>query len=186
MISTGDLRKGLTIVLDNELLRIVEYNHVKQGRGSAFVRLGLRNVRTGTTTTKTFQAGEKFTPARLETRSVQFLYRDGDDFYFMDNETYEQPVVNSSIIGNAENYLVENQTVDLLTYENEVLDIELPPNVVLQVAETEPGFKGDTASGGGKPAIMSTGLRVNVPFFVNIDDQLRIDTRSGEYIERVT
>lgn len=184
MVSTGDLRKGLTIILDSELMRIMEYNHVKQGRGTAFVRLTLRNVRTGATTTKTVMAGEKFPVAELETKKVQYLYREGDHFYFMDTATYEQPIVGAAIIGDAESYLKENAEVDLLTYEDEVLDIALPPNVVLRVAETEPGFKGDTASGGGKPAILETGLRVMVPFFIETDDELRIDTRTGTYIER--
>jgi elongation factor P len=184
MISTGELRKGLTIIFDGELMRIVEYNHVKQGRGTAFVRLTLRNVRTGSTTIKTVMAGEKFSVAQLETKKVQYLYREDDNFYFMDTETYEQPVVNATVIGDAASYLKENEAVDLLTYQDEVLDIELPPNVVLRVAETEPGFKGDTASGGGKPAIMETGLRVMVPFFVSAGDDLKVDTRTGTYIER--
>jgi len=184
MISTGELRKGLTIIFDGELMRIVEYNHVKQGRGTAFVRLTLRNVRTGSTTIKTVMAGEKFPVAQLETKKVQYLYREDDNFYFMDTETYEQPIVNATIIGDAASYLKENEAVDLLTYQDEVLDIELPPNVVLRVAETEPGFKGDTASGGGKPAIMETGLRVMVPFFVSTGDELKVDTRTGTYIER--
>jgi elongation factor P len=184
MISTGELRKGLTIIFDDELMRIVEYNHVKQGRGTAFVRLTLRNVRTGSTTIKTVMAGEKFPVAQLETKKVQYLYREDDNFYFMDTETYEQPVVNATVIGDAASYLKENEAVDLLTYQDEVLDIALPPNVVLRVAETEPGFKGDTASGGGKPAIMETGLRVMVPFFVSAGDDLKVDTRTGTYIER--
>ena len=184
MVSTGELRKGQTIILDGELMRIVEYNHVKQGRGTAFVRLIMRNVRSGATTTRTFMAGEKFQEAQLETKKVQYLYREGDNFYFMDTATYEQPVVSAAIIGDSASYLKENQEVDLLTYQDEVLDIALPPNVVLRVAETEPGFKGDTASGGGKPAIMETGLRVMVPFFIGEGDELRIDTRTGTYIER--
>lgn len=184
MVSTGELRKGLTIIFDNELMRIVEYNHVKQGRGTAFVRLTLRNVRTGATVVKTVMAGEKFQVAQLETKKVQYLYREDDNFFFMDTATYEQPVVGVGVIGDAASYLVENEEVDLLTYEDEVLDIALPPNVVLRVTETEPGFRGDTASGGGKPAIMETGLRVMVPFFVNAGDELRVDTRTGEYIER--
>jgi elongation factor P len=184
MVSTGELRKGLTIIYDGELMRINEFQHVKQGRGSAYVRLTLRNVRTGATVNTTVQAGEKFTVAQLEKKTVQYLYRDGDDFYFMDTATYEQPIVNAAIIGAAAGYLIENAEVDLLTYQDEVLDIALPPNVVLRVAETEPGYKGDTASGGGKPAIMETGLRVMVPIFVSVDDLLRVDTRTGTYIER--
>jgi elongation factor P len=184
MISTGELRKGLTILYSGDLMRIVEFQHVKQGRGSAYVRLTLRNVRSGATVNTTVQAGEKFPVAQLEKKTVQFLYRDGDNFYFMDTATYEQPIVGAGIIGDAANYLKENAEIDLLTYQDEVLDIAMPPNVVLRVAETEPGFKGDTASGGGKPAIMETGLRVMVPLFVSIDDELRIDTRTGTYIER--
>jgi elongation factor P len=184
MISTGELRKGLTMIYGGDLMRIVEFQHVKQGRGSAYVRLTLRNVRTGATVNTTVQAGEKFPLAQLEKKTVQFLYRDGDNFYFMDTATYEQPIVGAGIIGDAASYLKENAEVDLLTYQDEVLDIAMPPNVVLRVAETEPGFKGDTASGGGKPAIMETGLRVMVPLFVSIDDELRIDTRTGTYIER--
>ena len=184
MISTGELRKGLTIIYGGDLMRIVEFQHVKQGRGSAYVRLTLRNVRSGATVNTTVQAGEKFPLAQLEKKTVQFLYRDGDNFYFMDTATYEQPIVGAEIIGDAASYLKENAEIDLLTYQDEVLDIAMPPNVVLRVAETEPGFKGDTASGGGKPAIMETGLRVMVPLFVSIDDELRIDTRTGTYIER--
>ncbi|GIV97904.1 MAG: elongation factor P [Herpetosiphonaceae bacterium] len=185
MVSTGDLRKGLTIVLDGELMKIVEYNHVKQGRGTAFVRLTLRNLRTGATTTRTFMAGEKFETARTETKHVQFLYRDGDDFHFMDMETYEQPVVRVDVLGDAVNYLKENQELDLLTYQDEVIDVSLPTAVELQVVDTEPGYKGDTASGGGKPATLETGLVITVPFFVSTGDTVRVDTRTGEYIERV-
>lgn len=185
MISTGELRKGLTIILEGELMRIVDFQHVKQGRGSAYVRLSLRNVRSGATVNTTVQAGEKFPVAELEKKTVQYLYREGDNFHFMDTSTYEQPVVGLDIIGDAVSYLKENAEIDLLTYQDEVLDVALPPNVVLRVVETEPAFKGDTASGGGKPAIMETGLRVMVPFFISTDEELRIDTRTGTYIERV-
>ena len=184
MVSTGELRKGLTLIYGGDLMRIVEFQHVKHGRGSAYVRLTLRNVRSGATVNTTVQAGEKFPLAQLEKKTVQFLYREGDNFYFMDTATYEQPAVGTAIVGDAASYLMENEEVDLLTYQDEVLDIAMPPNVVLRVAETEPGFKGDTASGGGKPAIMETGLRVMVPLFVSIDDELRIDTRTATYIER--
>ena len=184
MISTGELKKGLTIIYDGELMRIAEFQHVKQGRGSAYVRLTLRNVRSGATVTTTVQAGEKFPVAQLEKKTVQFLYREDDTFYFMDTATYEQPAVGADIVGDAASYLKENEEIDLLTYEGEVLDLALPPNVVLRVAQTEPGYKGDTASGGGKPAIMETGLRVMVPLFVSEGDELRVDTRTGTYIER--
>jgi elongation factor P len=184
MISTGELKKGLTILYDGALMRIVDFQHVKQGRGSAYVRLTLRNVRTGATVNTTVQAGEKFDVAELERKTVQFLYREDDTFYFMDTATYEQPAVGIGIVGDAASYLKENEEVDLLTYDDEVLDVELAPNVVLRVAQTDPGYKGDTASGASKPAIMETGLRVIVPLFVNEGDDLRIDTRTGTYIER--
>jgi elongation factor P len=184
MISTGELKKGLTIIYGGDLMRIVDYQHVKQGRGSAYVRLTLRNVRSGATVNTTVQAGEKFPVAQLEKKTVQFLYREDDTFYFMDTATYEQPAVGLAIIGDAASYLKENEEVDLLTYEGEVLDVALPPNVVLRVAQTEPGYKGDTASGAVKPAIMETGLRVIVPLFVSEGDELRVDTRTGTYIER--
>lgn len=185
MISTSDLKKGLVIEMDGDLLRIADFQHVKQGRGSAYVRLTLRNVRSGATMVKTVQAGERFVDVSLDNRKVQFLYREDDDFYFMDNETFEQPVVKSAVIGDAADYIREDDTVTLLQYEGEVLDISLPPNVVLKVRETEPGYKGDTSSGGLKPAIMETGLRVMVPLFITIDEELRIDTRTGAYVERV-
>jgi elongation factor P len=184
MISTGELKKGLTIIHDNELMRIADFQHVKQGRGSAYVRLTLRNVRTGATVNTTVQAGEKFPVAELEKKTVQYLYREDNTFYFMDTETYEQPAVGLDIVGDAASYLKENEEVDLLTYEGEVLDVALPPNVVLSVVQTEPGYKGDTASGAVKPAIMETGLRVMVPLFVGEGDNLRVDTRTGTYIER--
>ena len=184
MISTGELKKGLTILYDGALMRIVDFQHVKQGRGSAYVRLTLRNVRTGATVNTTVQAGEKFDVAELERETVQFLYREDDTFYFMDTATYEQPAVGVAIVGDAASYLKENAEVDLLTYDDEVLDVALAPNVVLRVAQTDPGYKGDTASGASKPAIMETGLRVIVPLFINEGDDLRIDTRTGTYIER--
>ena len=184
MISTGELKKGLTIIYDGELMRIADFQHVKQGRGSAYVRMTLRNVRSGATVNTTVQAGEKFPVAQLEKKTVQFLYREDDTFYFMDTTTYEQPAVGAAIVADAASYLIENEEVDLLTYQGEVLDLALPPNVVLRVAQTEPGYKGDTASGAVKPAIMETGLRVMVPLFVGEGDNLRIDTRSGTYIER--
>ncbi|MBK9714269.1 MAG: elongation factor P [Kouleothrix sp.] len=184
MISTGELKKGLTIIHDGELMRIVDYQHVKQGRGSAYVRMTLRNVRSGATVNTTVQAGEKFPVAELEKKTVQFLYREDDTFYFMDTATYDQPAVGLDVVGSAASYLKENEQVDLLTYEGEVLDLALPPNVVLRVEQTEPGYKGDTASGAVKPAIMETGLRVIVPLFIEQGDELRIDTRTGGYIER--
>lgn len=184
MVDTGSMRKGITIVIDGELLKIMEYNHVKQGRGSAYVRLTLRNVRTGATTVRTVQAGERFEQARLESKKVQFLYRDGEDFYFMDQETFEQPVVSGAVIGDAAKFMKEGLDLELLVYGDEVLDVSLPPAVELVITDTEPNYKGDTTSG-GKPATLETGAVTTVPFFVERGTKIRVDTRSGEYLERV-
>ena len=184
MVDTGSMRKGITIIMDGELYKIIEYNHVKQGRGTAFVRLTLRNVRTGATTVKTVMAGERFEQARLETKKVTFLYRDGDDFHFMDQETYDQPMVSIDVVGDAAKYLSEGQELELLSYETEVLDVALPPAVELTIADTEPNFRGDTSSG-GKPATLETGAVTTVPFFVSQGDKVRVDTRTGEYLGRV-
>ncbi len=184
MVDTGSMRKGITIIMDGELYKIMEYNHVKQGRGTAFVRLTLRNVRTGATTVKTVMAGERFEQARLETKKVTFLYRDGDDFHFMDQETYDQPMVSIDVVGDAAKYLSEGQELELLSYETEVLDVALPPAVELTIADTEPNFRGDTSSG-GKPATLETGAVTTVPFFVSQGDKVRVDTRTGEYLGRV-
>ena len=184
MIDTGSMRKGITIIIDGELFKIVEYNHVKQGRGTAFVRLTLRNVRTGATTVRTVMAGERFEQARLDNRKVTFLYRDGDQFYFMDQETFDQPVVGEDAVGDAVKYLTEGQELELLFYGNEVLDVALPSAVELTVTETEPNFRGDTSSG-GKPATLETGAVTTVPFFVNRGEKIRVDTRTGAYLERV-
>ncbi len=184
MVDTGTMRKGITIIMDGELYKIMEYNHVKQGRGTAFVRLTLRNVRTGSTIVKTVMAGERFEQARLENRKVTFLYRDGDQFYFMDQETYDQPAVGEEVIGDAARYLKEGQELELLFYGNEVLDVALPTAVELTITQTDPNYKGDTSTG-GKPATLETGVVTTVPFFVNRGDRIRVDTRTGQYIERV-
>lgn len=186
MIDTGDLRKGLTIDLDGRLVKVLDYAHNKQGRGSAQVRMTLRDLRTGALTQHTVQAGAKFTPVRLERQHVQYLYPEGDHRYFMDTESFDQIVLNASTVGEAGRFIRENDVVDLLTYNGEPIDIELPPAVVLGVTDTDPGLKGDTASGATKPATLETGLVVNVPLFINIGDTLKVDTRSGEYIERVS
>ena len=183
MVDTGSMRKGITIIMDGELYKIMEYNHVKQGRGTAFVRLTLRNVRTGSITVKTAMAGERFEQARLENRKVTFLYRDGDQFYFMDQETYDQPVVGEDVVGDAARYLKEGQELELLFYGNEVLDVALPTAVELTITQTEPNYRGDTSTG-GKPATLETGAVTTVPFFVNPGEKIRVDTRTGAYIER--
>jgi elongation factor P len=185
MVDTGSMRKGMTIIMDGDLYRIIDYQHVKMGRGSAYVRLTLRNIRTGSTTVKTVMAGERFEQARLETKKVQFLYRDGDQFYFMDQETFEQPVVSADVIGDAAKYMKEGLELELLFYGDEALDASLPSAVELMVTDTEPNYKGDTTSG-GKPATLETGAVTQVPFFVNRGEMIRIDTRTGEYIERVS
>ena len=186
MIDTGDLRKGLTLDLDGRLVKVVDFAHNKQGRGSAQVRMTLRDLRTGSLTQHTVQAGTKFSPVRLERQHVQYLYPDGDHRYFMDTESFEQIVLDANTVGDNGRFIRENDIVDLLTYNNEPIDIELPPAVVLQVTDTDPGLKGDTASGATKPATLETGLVVNVPLFINIGDNVKVDTRTGEYIERVS
>ncbi|HEY0734547.1 MAG TPA: elongation factor P [Herpetosiphonaceae bacterium] len=185
MVDTGSMKKGITIILDGELYKILEHEHNKQGRGTANVRLTLRNVRTGSTIIKTVMAGERFEQARLENKKVQYLYRDGDDFYFMDQETFEQPMVNADIIGDAVKYMKEGLDMELLTYGDEVLDVSLPTSVTLTITDTEPNYRGDTTSG-GKPATLETGAVTSVPFFINRGETIRVDTRTGEYIERVS
>ena len=185
VVDTGGLRKGLTIEMDNELVRIMEYQHIKQGRGSAFVRVTMKNLRTGSTTERTFQAGSKFSVARLERQTIQFQYQEGDDYYFMDTESFEQFPLTKEILGNVVFYLRENETIDLLTYQEKPIDVEIPVNAILKIVETDPGLRGDTASGGTKPARLETGLTVNVPLFLNEGDRVKIDTRTNQYIERV-
>jgi elongation factor P len=186
MIDTGDLRKGTTLELDGRLVKVVDFSHNKQGRGSAQVRMTLRDLRTGSLTQHSVQAGTKFPQVRLERQHVQYLYADNDHRYFMDTETFDQIVLDAATIGDARQFIRENDVVDLLTYNGEPIDIELPPAVMLTVAATDPGLKGDTASGATKPATLETGLVVSVPLFINIGDTLKVDTRSGEYIERVS
>jgi elongation factor P len=186
VIDTGELRKGMNLDYEGRLVKVIDFAHNKQGRGSAQVRLTLRDIRTGTTTQQSVQAGTKFQTARLERQHVQYLYGDGEQYHFMDTESFEQFALNESAVSEAIKYLKENDVVDLLTYSGEPIDIELPISVTLEVAETDPGLKGDTASGGTKPATMETGVVVSVPLFINIGDRLRIDTRTGEYIERAS
>lgn len=185
MIDTGGLRKGLTMEYDGRLVKVLEFSHNKQGRGSAQVRMTLRDLRTGSTTQHSVQAGARFQPVRLERQHVQFLYQEGEHYNFMDTETFEQIMLDEATVGDLKLYIKENDSLDLLTYNSEPIDIELPTSVTLRVDYTEPGFKGDTATGGNKPATMETGLVVNVPLFISTGDMLKIDTRTGEYIERV-
>jgi len=186
MISTGDLKKGITIELEGNLYTIVDWQHIKMGRGSAQVRLKLRDIRGGHTIERTFQAGEKFARARLDRRPVQFLYSDGDLYYFMDSETFEQSVLNAAPLGDALNYLKEGMSLEILSYEGEPISVELPNSVELKVVETGPAFKGDTATAGNKPAKLETDIIIQVPLFVSTGDIVRVDTRTGEYLERVS
>ena len=168
------------------MVKVVEFAHNKQGRSSAQVKLTLRDLRSGSTTTTTVQSGYKFTPVRLERQHVQFLYGEGDQYHFMDTDTFEQFALDVSTVGEVTKYIKENDVVDLLTWDGEPIDIELPTSVNLTVAQTDPGLKGDTASGATKPATLETGLVVSVPLFINIGDVLKVDTRSGSYLERVS
>jgi elongation factor P len=184
MIDTGDLRKGLTIELDGALYSVIDWEHNKTGRGGAKVRLKLRDVRAGHIIEHTYDAGAKFTRARVERQPAQFLYAEGDLYTFMNTETYDQIAINKDRMGDVTLYLKENDDCQVLTYGDEAISVELPAAVVLTVAETDPWVKGDTAQGGTKPARLETGLTVNVPLFVNTGDKVKVDTRSGEYLER--
>lgn len=185
MIDTGDIRKGITLDIDGKLVKVMDFSHNKQARGSANIRMSLKDLRTGANTQMTAMAGTKFTSVRLERQHVQFLYVDGDHYNFMDTDSFDQIMLDRKTVEEAAPYMKENDVIDLLTYDGEPIDVELPTSVVLQVVQTDPGFKGDTATGGNKPAVMETGLTVNVPLFVSEGDNLKIDTRNGEYIERV-
>ncbi len=185
MISTGELRKGVAIELDGDLWQILDYHHIKMGRGSAQVRIKLRNVKKGSTVEKSFQAGDKWPRAQIDRRPVQFLYRDGDDFHFMETESYEQFHLTADQLDDAALYLKDGMMLDRTSYQGETIGVELPVTVDLLVAETEPGFAGDTQTGARKPARTETGLVVQVPLFVNEGDTLRIDTRTGEYQTRL-
>ncbi len=185
MVSTGDLRKGIVIELDGELWQILDYHHIKMGRGSAQVRIKLKNVKRGQTVERSFQAGDKWPRAHLDRRPVQFLYRDGDDFHFMETETFDQFTLTAEQLGDAVPYLMDGMVLDRTSYEGETIGVELPITVDMVVAETEPGFAGDTATGARKPATTGTGLTVQVPLFVNEGDTIRIDTRTGDYLTRV-
>lgn len=185
MIETGDIKKGMTVEIDGSLFKILMLKHIKIARGSAQVRMKLRNVTEGHTIERTFQAGERFAIARLERHETQYLYRDGDLFYFMFTDTFEQTPVSSELVEDVMGYMLEGMTLDLILHGEVPIGVELPTTVDLRVTQTEPGFKGDTAQGGTKPATLETGLTVTVPMFVNEEDTIRIDTRSGEYMERI-
>ena len=185
MIGVQDLRKGTTYEEDNGLWRVLEYSHIKTGRGNATIRVKVRNLRSGGTLEKTYPSGSRVQDVRLDHAVVQFLYHDGDLYYFMNTETYEQPAINAQLLGDAVNYLVDGMQLDLESYDGEPITIELPTTVDLEVVETDPGFAGDTATNATKPATVTTGVQVNVPLFVEIGDKIRVDTRTGQYLTRV-
>lgn len=184
MISVNEFKNGLTIEVDGELWRVVEFQHVKPGKGSAFVRSKLKNLRTGAVQEKTFRAGEKVNQAQIDRKKMQYLYADGDNYVFMDTNTYEQLELPGSQIEEELKYMKENMVVSIIMFGTETLGVELPNTVDLEVKETEPDIKGDTSSGGSKPATMETGLVVQVPFFVSEGDVLTINTSDGTYISR--
>jgi elongation factor P len=183
-ISTNDLKNGMALDLPEGLVTVVEFQHVKPGKGGAFVRTKLKNVRNGAVLDRTFRADEKVKTAVIDKREMQFLYREGTDYVFMDNETYDQLQVPAENVGNAVNYLKEGDTAVLPTYENEVIGVDLPASVELDVTDTEPGMQGDRVSGARKAATLETGLVVQVPLFVNVGDRVKVDTRTAEYLSR--
>ncbi len=185
MISVTDFKTGLTVEIDGQLYTVVDFMHVKPGKGAAFVRTKLKNIKTGFTVERTFNSNEKVEPARIDFREMQYLYKADDEYTFMDMETFEQLTLHVSKIGDAPKYLKENMIVEIQLYQNEVLGVQLPNTVELEVVETDPSFKGDTATGGSKPATLETGVVVNVPFFVVQGDILQVDTRTNQYLKRV-
>ncbi len=183
-VSTNDLKNGMTLDLPEGLFNVVEFQHVKPGKGGAFVRTKLKNVRNGAVVERTYRADEKLEQAIIEKRDMQFLYRDGADYVFMDTSTYDQQQVTPDALGDAANYLKEGDQANLQSYQGEIVGVDLPASVELSVTETEPGLQGDRVSGARKPATLETGLVVQVPLFVNVGDVLKVDTRSGEYLTR--
>lgn len=185
MIVAGDFRNGVTFELDNNIFQVVEFQHVKPGKGAAFVRTKLKNIVTGATVERTFNPTDKMPKAHIERKDMQYLYNDGDLYYFMDVESYEQLPINKASIGNALDLVKENEVVRILSHKGNVFGIEPPTFVELEVTQTDPGFKGDTATGATKPATVETGAVIKVPLFVNTGDIIRIDTRTNDYMERV-
>jgi elongation factor P len=185
-ISTADFKTGLTIEYDRDIFQIVEFQHVKPGKGGAFVRTRLRNLRTGATIDKTFRAGEKMEQAAIRRRPMQFLYRAGDEYFFMDVESFDQESLTAEQIGQQAEFLKPDTEVNVRQFEEELLGVELPHTMELTVTTTDPGLRGDTATGGSKPATLETGAVVSVPLFINEGDVIRVDTRSGQYLERVS
>ncbi len=184
-MDTSDFRNGLSFILDGDIFTIVEFQHVKPGKGGAFVRTKIRNLKTGGTIDKTFRAGEKIEHARLDRKPMQYLYHQGDEYFLMDTESYEQVSVPRSAIGDSVKYLKDGTEVSVIDHDGTIVGVEVPFFAELEIAETDPGVRGDTASGGSKPATLETGAVINVPFFVNIGDKVKVDTRTDSYLERV-
>jgi elongation factor P len=184
IVSTNDLKTGMTLEIDGNLMQVVDFQHVKPGKGHAFVRTTLRNSRTGSTVDKTFRAGEKVERAMIDKREMQYLYRDGDNYVFMDNESYDQLNVEPAMLGDAANYLIETNNAILLMFGSEIIGVDLPASVELTIEVTEPGVQGDRVSGASKPATLVTGLVVQVPLFIEQGETIKVDTRSGDYLGR--
>lgn len=184
MITAGDFRNGITFEMDGQIYQIIEFQHVKPGKGAAFVRAKTRNLKTGSLVERTFNPADKFEVARMERKNMQYLYADGDLYYFMDVETYDQIPLNSSQLGDSMKFMKENEIVQILSYKSEVFGVDPPNFVVLEIIQTEPGYAGNTATGATKPATVETGAQIKVPLFVNTGDLVRVDTRTGEYMER--
>lgn len=184
MITAGDFRNGVTFEMDGQVVSIIEFQHVKPGKGAAFVRTKIRNVITGSVVEKTFNPTEKFPTAFIERKDMEYLYQDGDLYYFMDNETYEQLPIGKAVLGNNFKFVKENMVCKVLSYKGNVFGVEPPTFVVLEVTQTEPGVKGDTATNVTKPATLETGAEIKVPIFINEGDSIQIDTRTGEYMSR--
>ena len=184
MATTSDIRNNAVIIFKSKRMKVIEFQHVKPGKGGAFVRTKLKDIQSGKIIDHTFNSGAKVEFIRVEAKEMQYLYLDGENFVFMDNDSYEQLFINKGIISDDENYLIAGMNVDVLFDEDEILDVRLPAHVVLKIEETEPGFKGNTATGASKPAKVETGYELNVPLFINEEDKIKIDTRTGEYVER--
>ena len=184
MIMAGDFRKGVTVEIDGQVWSVVDFQHVKPGKGAAFVRTRLKNVMTGAVLERTFSPTDKYPTAHIETKEMQYLYNDGDLYYFMDTETYEMLPINKDMLGASFKFVKENMPVKVLSYKGNVFGIEPPNFVELQVTQTDPGFKGNTATNALKPATLETGAEIKVPLFINEGDMIRVDTRTGEYMER--
>jgi elongation factor P len=183
-ITTNDLKNGMHLDLDGDLVQVQAFQHVKPGKGGAFVRTTLKNVRTGSTVDKTFRAGEKVMRSMIDKRDMQYLYKDGTDFVFMDNESYDQRNVTPETLGDAASFIIEGRSATVLLYGEEIVGTDLPASVELTISETEPGIQGDRSSGGTKPATLETGKSIQVPLFINIGDVVKVDTRSGDYLSR--